>query len=80
MLSPLMRNKQIYLPVPSALTELSALDLKQNAGSLSGFGESSVQTPTKSRSQQSSHSISSHAPGNSENLVKTSLVSLLQPC
>ncbi|XP_061855417.1 leucine-rich repeat-containing protein 49 isoform X2 [Colius striatus] len=63
-LSPLVRNKQIYLPVPSSLTELSNLELKQNTGSLSGFGESSVHTPTKSRSRQSSHSISSHASDN----------------
>lgn len=66
-LSPLVHNKQIYLPVPSSLTELSGLELKQNTGSLSGFGESSIHTPTKSRSQQSSHSISLHVSGNSEN-------------
>uniref|UniRef100_A0A8C3K1J0 Leucine rich repeat containing 49 n=1 Tax=Calidris pygmaea TaxID=425635 RepID=A0A8C3K1J0_9CHAR len=54
-LSPLVRNKQIYLPVPSSLTELSGLELKQNTGSLSGFGESSMQTLIKSRSRQSSH-------------------------
>ncbi|KAM6388546.1 leucine-rich repeat-containing protein 49 isoform 2-T2 [Pluvialis apricaria] len=36
-LSPLVRNKQIYLPVPSSLTELSGLELKQNTGPLSGF-------------------------------------------
>ncbi|XP_075361967.1 leucine-rich repeat-containing protein 49 isoform X2 [Mycteria americana] len=60
-LSPLVRNKQIYLPVPSSLTELSGLELKQNPGSLSGFGEPSIHTPTKSRSRQSSHSIGSHA-------------------
>ncbi|KAM8998245.1 leucine-rich repeat-containing protein 49 isoform 3-T3 [Ara ararauna] len=63
-LSPLVRNKQLYLPVPSSLTELSGLELKENTGSLSGFGESSVHTPTKSRSRQSSHSISSHALDN----------------
>ncbi|XP_049668960.1 leucine-rich repeat-containing protein 49 isoform X2 [Accipiter gentilis] len=63
-LSPLVRNKQIYLPVPSSLTELSGLELKQNTGSLSGFGETSVHTPTKSRSRQSSHSVSSHASDN----------------
>ncbi|XP_029869668.1 leucine-rich repeat-containing protein 49 isoform X2 [Aquila chrysaetos chrysaetos] len=63
-LSPLVRNKQIYLPVPSSLTELSGLELKQNTGSLSGFGETSIHTPTKSRSRQSSHSISSHASDN----------------
>ncbi|XP_075620729.1 leucine-rich repeat-containing protein 49 isoform X2 [Balearica regulorum gibbericeps] len=63
-LSPLARNKQIYLPVPSSLTELSGLELKQNIGSLSGFGESSIHTSTKSRSRQSSHSISSHTSDN----------------
>ncbi|KAM9640548.1 leucine-rich repeat-containing protein 49 isoform 2-T3 [Morphnus guianensis] len=63
-LSPLVRNKQVYLPVPSSLTELSGLELKQNTGSLSGFGETSIHTPTKSRSRQSSHSISSHASDN----------------
>ncbi|XP_026711823.1 leucine-rich repeat-containing protein 49-like [Athene cunicularia] len=63
-LSPLVRNKQIYLPVPSSLTELSGLELKQNTGSLSGFGETSIHTPTKSRSRQSSHGISSHASDN----------------
>ncbi|XP_030353107.1 leucine-rich repeat-containing protein 49 isoform X3 [Strigops habroptila] len=64
LLSPLVRNKQLYLPVPSSLTELSGLELKQNTGSLSGFGETSIHTPTKSRSRQSSHSISSHASDN----------------
>ncbi|XP_015728069.1 leucine-rich repeat-containing protein 49 isoform X3 [Coturnix japonica] len=61
-LSPLVRNKQLYLPVPSTLTELSGLEFKQNAGSLSGFGESSIHA--KPRSRQSSHSISSHASDN----------------
>ncbi|XP_065703280.1 leucine-rich repeat-containing protein 49 isoform X2 [Patagioenas fasciata] len=63
-LSPLVHNKQIYLPVPSSLTELSGLELKQNTGSLSGFGESSIHTPTKARSQQSSHSTSLRASDN----------------
>ncbi|XP_064312625.1 leucine-rich repeat-containing protein 49 isoform X4 [Phalacrocorax carbo] len=63
-LSPLVHNKQIYLPVPSSLTELSGLELKHNTGSLSGFGESSVHMPVKSRSRQSSHSVSSHASDN----------------
>ncbi|XP_072201808.1 leucine-rich repeat-containing protein 49 isoform X1 [Excalfactoria chinensis] len=61
-LSPLVRNKQLYLPVPSTLTELSGLEFKQNAGSLSGFGESSIHA--KPRSRQSSHSVSSHASDN----------------
>lgn len=68
-LSPLVHNKQIYLPAPSSLTELSGLEVKQNTGSLSGFGESSIHTPTKSKSRQSSHSISSHASGNSEKVL-----------
>ncbi|XP_031472326.1 leucine-rich repeat-containing protein 49 isoform X3 [Phasianus colchicus] len=58
-LSPLVRNKQLYLPVPSTLTELSGLEFKQSTGSLSGFGESSIHA--KPRSRQSSHSIGSHA-------------------
>ncbi|XP_019474955.1 leucine-rich repeat-containing protein 49 isoform X2 [Meleagris gallopavo] len=58
-LSPLVRNKQLYLPVPSTLTELSGLEFKQSTGSLSGFGDSSIHA--KPRSRQSSHSISSHA-------------------
>ncbi|XP_052527764.1 leucine-rich repeat-containing protein 49 isoform X1 [Tympanuchus pallidicinctus] len=58
-LSPLVRSKQLYLPVPSTLTELSGLEFKQSTGSLSGFGESSIHA--KPRSRQSSHSISSHA-------------------
>ncbi|XP_040425490.1 leucine-rich repeat-containing protein 49 isoform X1 [Cygnus olor] len=61
-LSPLVRNKQIYLPVPSNLTELSGLELKQDTGSLSGFVESSIHT--KSRSRQSSQGISSQASEN----------------
>uniref|UniRef100_A0A8C3LR14 Leucine rich repeat containing 49 n=1 Tax=Chrysolophus pictus TaxID=9089 RepID=A0A8C3LR14_CHRPC len=64
-LSPLVRNKQLYLPVPSTLTELSGLEFKQSTGSLSGFGESSIHA--KPRSRQSSHSISSHASGKSVN-------------
>lgn len=62
-LSPLVRNKQLYLPVTSTLTELSGLELKQNTGSLSGFVESSIHT--KSRSRQNSQGISSQASGNS---------------
>lgn len=58
-----MRNKQLYLPVTSTLTELSGLELKQNTGSLSGFVESSIHT--KSRSRQNSQGISSQASGNS---------------
>ncbi|XP_021263143.1 leucine-rich repeat-containing protein 49 isoform X2 [Numida meleagris] len=61
-LSPLVRNKQLYLPVPSALTELSGLEFKQSTGSLSAFGESSIHA--KPRSRQSSHSVSSHASDN----------------
>ncbi|XP_065589863.1 leucine-rich repeat-containing protein 49 isoform X1 [Cyrtonyx montezumae] len=61
-LSPLVRNKQLYLPVPSTLTELSGLEFKQSTGSLSGFGESSVHA--KPRSRQNSHSITSHASDN----------------
>ncbi|XP_071611124.1 leucine-rich repeat-containing protein 49 isoform X2 [Heliangelus exortis] len=57
-LSPLVRNKQLFLPVPSSLTELSTLESK-DTGSLSGLGDSAIHTPTKSRSRQSSHSISS---------------------
>lgn len=72
-LSPLVSNKQLYLPVPSSLTELSDLELKQSTGSLSGLGETSIHTPTKSRPRPSSHIFSSHASGNSENF---SLVSL----
>jgi len=62
-LSPLVRNKQLYLPVPSTLTELSGLEFKQSTGSLSGFGESSIHA--KPRSRQSSHSITSHVSGKS---------------
>lgn len=62
MLSPLVRNKQLYLPVPSTLTELSGLEFKQSTGSLSGFGESSIHG--KPRSRQSSHSITSHGSDN----------------
>uniref|UniRef100_A0A8C3CRW5 Leucine rich repeat containing 49 n=1 Tax=Cairina moschata TaxID=8855 RepID=A0A8C3CRW5_CAIMO len=61
-LSPLVRNKQLYLPVTSTLTELSGLELKQNTGSLSGFVESSIHT--KSRSRQNSQGISSQASEN----------------
>ncbi|XP_074956294.1 leucine-rich repeat-containing protein 49 isoform X7 [Phalacrocorax aristotelis] len=74
-LSPLVHNKQIYLPVPSSLTELSGLELKHNTGSLSGFGESSVHMPVKSRSRQSSHSVSSHASDNT-NFGSSSSVTL----
>ncbi|XP_068881706.1 leucine-rich repeat-containing protein 49 isoform X4 [Aphelocoma coerulescens] len=63
-LSPLVHNKQLYLPVPSSLTELSGLELKQSTGSLSGLDETSIHTPTKSRPQQSSHIFSSHASDN----------------
>ncbi|XP_009080543.1 PREDICTED: leucine-rich repeat-containing protein 49-like, partial [Acanthisitta chloris] len=73
-LSPLVRNKQLYLPVPSSLTELSGLELKQSTGSLSGFGDTALHTPTKSRSRQSSHSVSSHASDNNTNFGSSSSI------
>ncbi|XP_053933683.1 leucine-rich repeat-containing protein 49 isoform X3 [Cuculus canorus] len=67
-LSPLVRNKQIHLPVPSSLTDLSGLELKQNAGYLLGFGESSVHTATKSRSRQNSRASDNTNFGSSSSI------------
>nr|XP_048722895.1 leucine-rich repeat-containing protein 49 isoform X2 [Caretta caretta] len=65
LLTPLVRNKQVYVPVAANLAELSGLELKQGAGCLSTFGDSSIHTPTKSRTRQGCHSA---GPNISDNI------------
>ncbi|XP_065268227.1 leucine-rich repeat-containing protein 49 [Emys orbicularis] len=65
LLTPLVRNKQVYVPVAANLADLSGLELKQGGGCLSAFGDSSIHTPTKSRTRQGCHSA---GPNISENI------------
>ncbi|XP_048722897.2 leucine-rich repeat-containing protein 49 isoform X4 [Caretta caretta] len=65
LLTPLVRNKQVYVPVAANLAALSGLELKQGAGCLSTFGDSSIHTPTKSRTRQGCHSA---GPNISDNI------------
>uniref|UniRef100_A0A8B9PMM3 Leucine rich repeat containing 49 n=1 Tax=Apteryx owenii TaxID=8824 RepID=A0A8B9PMM3_APTOW len=58
-LSPLVCNKHIYVPVPSSLTELFDLELKQNTGPLSGFKHLQNPEPDKTTLVHISSSITS---------------------
>ncbi|XP_075753852.1 leucine-rich repeat-containing protein 49 isoform X1 [Pelodiscus sinensis] len=64
-LTPLVRNKQVYVPVAANLADLSGLELKQGSGYQSAFGDSSVHTPTKFRTRQGCHSA---GPSVSDNI------------
>ncbi|KAM4826046.1 leucine-rich repeat-containing protein 49 isoform 1-T1 [Thomomys bottae] len=73
--SPSPRNKSSCLPSTTNLTELCGLDMKSGASSLSAFGDSSFQTPSKYRVRQGCHSAGPDVSGDHINLVSSSMPS-----
>lgn len=65
-LSPLVRNKQVY--VAANLPDPVALEFKESTGAFAAFGDSSGYTTAKSRPRQESHTLGSNISGNLEDL------------
>ncbi|XP_042329927.1 leucine-rich repeat-containing protein 49 [Sceloporus undulatus] len=63
-LSPLSRNKKLYVPVTTNFADIPGLEMKYGAGSLSPFGDCSFPTPSKYKIQQGCHSASATIPEN----------------
>lgn len=63
-ISPLPRNKSSCISSTTNVTELCGLEVKTATGSLSAFGDSSMQTPSKSRIRQGCHSAGPDVSGN----------------
>ncbi|XP_070287269.1 leucine-rich repeat-containing protein 49 isoform X3 [Myotis yumanensis] len=57
------------------VTELNGLDMKTTMNSLSAFGDSSIQIPSKSRIRQGCHSAGPNVSGDHINLVSSSVSS-----
>ncbi|XP_042553336.1 leucine-rich repeat-containing protein 49 isoform X2 [Dipodomys spectabilis] len=73
--SPSPRNKSSCLSPTTNLTEMCGLDMKSGASSLSAFGDSSFQTPSKYRVRQGCHSAGPDVSGDHINLVSSSMPS-----
>ncbi|KAH0619821.1 hypothetical protein JD844_014141 [Phrynosoma platyrhinos] len=63
-LSPLSRNKKLYVPVSTNFSDIPALEMKYGAGSLTAFGDCSFPTPSKYKIQQGCHTASANIPDN----------------
>ncbi|XP_044294961.1 leucine-rich repeat-containing protein 49 [Varanus komodoensis] len=63
-LSPLSRNKKLYVPVSTNFADIPGLEMKYSAGSLAAFGDCSFPTPSKYRLQQGCHNASGNVPEN----------------
>ncbi|KAM5242892.1 leucine-rich repeat-containing protein 49 isoform 2-T2 [Hipposideros larvatus] len=74
-ISPSPRNKSACISSTTNVTELCGLDMKTTMSSLSGFGDSSIQTPSKSRIRQGCHSAGPNVSGDHINLVSSSMPS-----
>ncbi|KAF7241445.1 Leucine-rich repeat-containing protein 49 [Varanus komodoensis] len=61
-LSPLSRNKKLYVPVSTNFADIPGLEMKYSAGSLAAFGDCSFPTPSKYRLQQGCHNASGNVP------------------
>ncbi|XP_036593165.1 leucine-rich repeat-containing protein 49 isoform X1 [Trichosurus vulpecula] len=72
-ISPSPRNKPSFVPSTTNLTDLCGLELKSGANSLSAFGDSSIQTPTKSRIRQGCHSAGPNVSGDHVYLGSSSM-------
>ncbi|XP_019359871.1 PREDICTED: leucine-rich repeat-containing protein 49 [Gavialis gangeticus] len=73
-LSPLVRNKQVY--VAANLPDPVALEFKESTGALSAFGDSSGYTTAKSRPRQEGHTLSSHISDNTNFGSNSSITAL----
>ncbi|XP_023510279.1 leucine-rich repeat-containing protein 49 isoform X2 [Equus przewalskii] len=74
-ISPSPRNKSSCISSTTNVTELCGLEMKTTTSSLSAFGDSSIQTPSKSRIRQGCHSAGPNVSGDHINLVSSSMPS-----
>ncbi|XP_045443338.1 leucine-rich repeat-containing protein 49 isoform X1 [Pipistrellus kuhlii] len=74
-ISPSPRNKSSCISSTANVTELYGLDMKTTTNSLSAFGDSSIQIPSKSRIRQGCHSAGPSVSGDHINLVSSSVSS-----
>ncbi|XP_016056684.1 PREDICTED: leucine-rich repeat-containing protein 49 isoform X2 [Miniopterus natalensis] len=74
-ISPSPRNKSSCISSTTNVTELCGLDMKTTMSSLSAFGDSSIQIPSKSRIRQGCHSAGPNVSGDHINLVSSSMPS-----
>ncbi|XP_065729069.1 leucine-rich repeat-containing protein 49 isoform X1 [Phocoena phocoena] len=74
-ISPSPRNKSSYISSTTNVTELCGLKMKTTMSSLSAFGDSSIQTPSKSRIRPGCHSPGPNVSGDHINLVSSSMPS-----
>uniref|UniRef100_A0A8D2KD87 Leucine-rich repeat-containing protein 49 n=1 Tax=Urocitellus parryii TaxID=9999 RepID=A0A8D2KD87_UROPR len=74
-ISPSLRYKSSCISSTTNVTELCGLEMKTATTSLSAFGDSSIQTPSKSRIRQGCHSAGPNVSGDHINLVSSSMPS-----
>ncbi|XP_004687683.1 PREDICTED: leucine-rich repeat-containing protein 49 isoform X2 [Condylura cristata] len=74
-ISPSPRNKSSCISSTTNVTELYGLEMKTATSSLSAFGDSTIQTPSKSRIRQGCHSAGPSVSGDHINLVSSSMPS-----
>ncbi|XP_010592020.1 leucine-rich repeat-containing protein 49 isoform X3 [Loxodonta africana] len=74
-LSPSPGSKSSCISTTTNVTELCGLEMKTATSSLSAFGDSSIQTPSKSRIRQGCHSAGPNVSGDHVNLVSSSMPS-----
>ncbi|XP_049761546.1 leucine-rich repeat-containing protein 49 isoform X1 [Elephas maximus indicus] len=74
-LSPSPGSKSSCISTTTNVTELCGLEMKTATSSLSAFGDSSIQTPSKSRIRPGCHSAGPNVSGDHVNLVSSSMPS-----
>ncbi|XP_011227119.1 leucine-rich repeat-containing protein 49 isoform X2 [Ailuropoda melanoleuca] len=74
-ISPSPRNKSSCISSTTNVTELCGLEMKTAMSSLSAFGDSSIQTPSKSRIRQGCHSAGPNVSGDHITLASSSMPS-----
>ncbi|KAM5292361.1 leucine-rich repeat-containing protein 49 isoform 2-T2 [Ctenodactylus gundi] len=74
-ISPSPRNTSSCISTTTNLPELCGLEVKTAMSSLSALGDSSIQTPSKSRIRQGCHSAGANVSGDHVNLVSSSMPS-----
>ncbi|XP_027427340.1 leucine-rich repeat-containing protein 49 isoform X2 [Zalophus californianus] len=74
-ISPSPCNKSSFISSTTNVTELCGLEMKTTMSSLSAFGDSSIQTPSKSRIRQGCHSAGPNVSGDHIHLASSSMPS-----
>uniref|UniRef100_A0A8C0CAT3 Leucine rich repeat containing 49 n=1 Tax=Balaenoptera musculus TaxID=9771 RepID=A0A8C0CAT3_BALMU len=74
-ISPSPRNKSSCISSTTNVAELCGLEMKTTMSSLSAFGDSSIQTPSKSKIRPGCHSAGPNVSGDHINLVSSSMPS-----